>query len=137
MKLLLHRLQVFYLFDGLTFRDEKLVGLLHYASAQNGIEEGIVFSLFFSCDDLSHFAVLVVVVEKSKQFAYCRPGKCTSRDTREQPTSKYLEKPIAYIIIKGLIGSTNGNGALSVVLPDVVVDCTFKTIPWTALTSSM
>jgi hypothetical protein len=26
---------------------------------------------------------------------------------------------------------------LSVVLPDVVVDCTFKTIPWTALTSSM
>jgi hypothetical protein len=26
---------------------------------------------------------------------------------------------------------------LSVVLPDVVVDCMFKTIPWTALTSSM
>lgn len=32
---------------------------------------------------------------------------------------------------------TNGSGALSVVLPDVVVDCMLRTIPWTALTSSM
>ena len=30
-----------------------------------------------------------------------------------------------------------GNGTWSAVLPDVVVDCMFKTMPMTALTSSM
>ena len=51
------------------------MGLLEDAGCQNGIEEGVVFSLFLSCDDLSHFAVLVVIVEKSQQSADGRPGK--------------------------------------------------------------
>jgi len=63
------------------------MGLLHDAGGQDGIQEGIVFILFFSCDDLGHFAVLVVVVKKSKQFAYRRSREDISRHTREQPTS--------------------------------------------------
>ncbi len=110
------------------------MGLLEDAGCQNGIEEGVVFSLFLSCDDLSHFAVLVVVVEKCQKGADGRAGEGISRDTREQSASNENSLKTLY---HNLIGWTNGRGALSVVLPDVVVDCMFKTIPWTALTSSM
>ena len=40
------------------------MGLLEDTGSQNGIKEGIIFSLLFSCDDLGGFAVLIVVVKK-------------------------------------------------------------------------
>lgn len=73
------------LFDELTFRDEELVGLLEDAGGQNGIEEGVVFNQFLSCDVLSYFAVLVVVVEKCQKGAGGRAGEGISRNTRKQP----------------------------------------------------
>ncbi len=53
----------------------------------------------------------------------------------------YLSSDCHYFFYLGsrlrVLRKTYGNGALSVVLPDVVVDCMLRTIPWTALTSSM
>ncbi len=42
------------------------VGLLEDAGGQNGVQEGVVFRLFFGRDDFGHFAVLVVIVEKGQ-----------------------------------------------------------------------
>ena len=59
----------------ITFRNEEFMGLLKDTSSQNSVQEDVVFSLFFICDNFSHFAVFVVIVEKSQQSADGRPGK--------------------------------------------------------------
>jgi hypothetical protein len=41
------------------------------------------FGLFFSWDHFSHFAVLVVIVEKSQQSADGRSGEGISRNARK------------------------------------------------------
>jgi hypothetical protein len=65
------------------------VGLLKDTGSQDGVQESIVFSLFFSCDNFSHFAVLIVIVKKSQQSADGRSGEGISWNACKKPKNGF------------------------------------------------